>query len=153
LNTHPAEIDDPELPKLIADLARIAPQIKIVLEFHEAVLDDLPRTTKLRKELSALGIGLAYDDFGSGRARLLELADVPPDYLKFDIRLIREIDRAPASRLRLISSFVDAARDLDILTIAEGIERQEEAMVCSQLGFVYGQGYFFGRPKPYEDIN
>jgi EAL domain-containing protein (putative c-di-GMP-specific phosphodiesterase class I) len=152
LNTHPAEIDDPDLPKLIAHHARIAPQIKVVLEFHEAVLDDLPRITTLRKELSDLGIGLAYDDFGSGRARLLELADVPPDYLKFDIRLIRDIDRAPASRLRLISSVVDAARDLGIKTIAEGIERREEAMVCTQLGFIYGQGYYFGRPRPYEQI-
>jgi EAL domain-containing protein (putative c-di-GMP-specific phosphodiesterase class I) len=152
LNTHPAEIDDPDLPKLIADLALIAPQIKIVLEFHEAVLDNLPRITTLREELSAVGIDLAYDDFGSGRARLLELADVPPDYLKFDIRLIREIDRAPASRLRLISSFVEAARDLEIKTIAEGIERQEEAMVCTQLGFIYGQGYFFGRPKPFDSV-
>jgi EAL domain-containing protein (putative c-di-GMP-specific phosphodiesterase class I) len=153
LNTHPAEIDDPDLPELIANHARIAPQIKIVLEFHEAVLDDLPRITTLRKELSDLGIGLAYDDFGSGRARLLELADVPPDYLKFDIRLIRDIDRAPASRLRLISSVVDAARDLNIKTIAEGIERCEEAMVCTQLGFIYGQGYYFGRPKPYDQLS
>jgi EAL domain-containing protein (putative c-di-GMP-specific phosphodiesterase class I) len=153
LNTHPAEVDDPDLPKLISDLVRIAPHIKVILEFHEAVLDDLPRITTLRKDLSDLGIGLAYDDFGSGRARLLELADVPPDYLKFDIRLIRDIDRAPASRLRLISSVVEAARDLDIKTIAEGVERREEAMVCIQLGFIYGQGYYFGRPKPYEQID
>jgi EAL domain-containing protein (putative c-di-GMP-specific phosphodiesterase class I) len=48
---------------------------------------------------------------------------------------------------------VEAARDLDIKTIAEGVERREEAMVCIQLGFIYGQGYYFGRPKPYEQID
>ena len=95
---------------------------------------------------------LAYDDFGGGRARIRELGDVPPDYLKFDIGLVSGIDKAPTSRVRLISGLVTTARDLDILTIAEGIETQAEADICSDLGFAFGQGYLFGHPKPIDQI-
>jgi EAL domain-containing protein (putative c-di-GMP-specific phosphodiesterase class I) len=151
LNTHPAEVDNPELPRLIHKIRSVAPHIRIVLEFHESVLDDLPRIVKLRSEFAELGIGLAYDDFGHGRARFYELADVPPDYLKFDIRLVSNIDKAPESRLRFMSSLVSAANDLDIQTIAEGIERQEEADICAELGFCFGQGFLYGRPKPLQD--
>ena len=42
-----------------------------------------------------LQIGLAYDDFGAGQARLVELVDVPPDYLKFDMKLVQNLQSAP----------------------------------------------------------
>ena len=57
-------------------------------------------------------MGLAYDDFGAGQARLFELAEVPPHYLKFDRRFVNGIDDAPASRQRLVASLVAAAREL-----------------------------------------
>lgn len=153
LNTHPAELKDPDLPELIGDLVTIAPHIRVVLEFHEAVLDDVERISRLRKAFSAMGIGLAYDDFGGGRARIRELGDVPPDYLKFDIGLVSGLDKAPQSRVRLISGLVTTARDLNVQTIAEGIETKEEAQICFDLGFAFGQGYLFGRPKPLEGLD
>lgn len=148
INTHPAELDDPDLPKMIASLLEISPRTRAVLEFHEAVLDDVERIAKLRHEFTRLGVGLAYDDFGGGRARIRELGDVPPDYLKFDIGLVSGIDKAPTSRVRLIAGLVTTARDLNVLTIAEGIETQPEADICFDLGFSYGQGYLFGHPQP-----
>ena len=67
-------------------------------------------------------MGIAYDDFGAGQARLLELAEVPPHYLKFDMSFVRGIDTAPASRQRLLTSLVSVARDLLVYTVAEGVE-------------------------------
>jgi EAL domain-containing protein (putative c-di-GMP-specific phosphodiesterase class I) len=148
LNTHPAELEDPDLPRMIGSLLRISPRTRVVLEFHEAVLDDIERIARLRKEFTQIGVGLAYDDFGSGRARIRELGDVPPDYLKFDIGLVSGIDKAPMSRVRLINGLVTTARDLNVLTIAEGIETQAEADICFDLGFAFGQGYLFGYPLP-----
>ncbi len=46
-------------------------------------------------ELKETDIQIAYDDFGAGRSRLLELIQAPPDYLKFDVSLIRDIHRGP----------------------------------------------------------
>jgi predicted signal transduction protein with EAL and GGDEF domain len=52
----------------------------------------------------------------------------------------------------MISTFVTAAHDLGICTLAEGIECSEEAKVCEQLGFDLAQGFLFGRPMPIHDI-
>ena len=79
---------------------------------HEGALADLESVDKLRTQLARSCVGIAYDDFGAGQARLLELAEVPPHYLKFDMSFVRGIDSAPASRQRLLSSLVSVARDL-----------------------------------------
>ena len=94
---------------------------------------------------------LVYDDFGAGQARLVELAEVPPAYLKFDRSLIKEIDLAPVARARLLEGLATMALELDISIIAEGLERQEELDFCRNLGFSYGQGYLLARPKAYEE--
>jgi EAL domain-containing protein (putative c-di-GMP-specific phosphodiesterase class I) len=107
---------------------------------------------RLRTQLRRAGVGLAYEDFGAGHARLLELALVPPDFLKFDMRFVRGIDAAPPSRQRLLASLVSVARDLLVYTVAEGVETPEEADVCMRLGFTHAQGYHYGRPRPVEEV-
>ena len=89
---------------------------------------------------------LAYDDFGAGQARLLELVDASPDYLKFDIALIRNIDKASATKLQLLQALHDLADDLEIITLAEGVSRAGEARVCRAVGFDLVQGFFYHRP-------
>ena len=72
-------------------------------------------------------IGLAYDDFGAGQARLVELVDVPPDYLKFDMRLVQNLDSASLERQRMLASLVKMVHDLGITPLAEGIETEERS--------------------------
>jgi EAL domain-containing protein (putative c-di-GMP-specific phosphodiesterase class I) len=98
-----------------------------------------------------INVGLAYDDFGAGQARLFELAEAPPHYLKFDRRFVTGLHTAPITRQRLVSSLVAAARELLVKTIAEGVEDQHEADACLRAGFSHGQGYHFGRPRPLTD--
>jgi len=86
------------------------------------------------------------------RPRLLELAEVPPHFLKFDMRFIRGIDAAPPSRRRLLTSLVAVARDLLVYTVAEGVETKAEADVCSEIGFTHAQGFHFGVPRPVEEL-
>jgi EAL domain-containing protein (putative c-di-GMP-specific phosphodiesterase class I) len=151
LNTHPAEFDSAGFLESFDELRRQAPDVDLVIEIHEVALTAPNTMARLREHLSALGIGLAYDDFGTGRARLLDVVEVPPDYLKFDISLIRGIDRLE-SKQRMLENLVGMAIDLGILPAAEGIETVEEADVCRQLGFRYGQGYLLGRPSRAEAI-
>lgn len=96
--------------------------------------------------LGEIGVKIAYDDFGAGQSRFLELVKAPPHYLKFDRCLIQDIHEANPQQLKMIRSLVESARDAGITTLAEGVEKQEEAIVCSELGFQLGQGYYFGRP-------
>jgi EAL domain-containing protein (putative c-di-GMP-specific phosphodiesterase class I) len=146
LNTHPTELLEPDLLTSIERLPAAAPNLHLILEIHEAAIVNVARVAKLRARLAELGIGLAYDDFGAGQARMLELVEVPPDFLKFDARFIRRIDEAPPSKRRLLSSLIAVARDLGVQALAEGVETASEADVCEELGFTHAQGYHFGVP-------
>jgi len=149
VNTHPKEIEDPSA--LIGTLAKsmeMANQMDVVLEIHEAAVTNPKTMQRLHASLRELGIQLAYDDFGAGQARLSELIEARPEYVKFDIGLIRGIDNADENRLRMVRSLVAMVRDLDIKALAEGVETSEEAEVCQEIGFELAQGYFYGRPAP-----
>jgi EAL domain-containing protein (putative c-di-GMP-specific phosphodiesterase class I) len=152
LNIHPAELVQPDLVPSIVEAQKHLPQLRLTLEVHEGALADLEGVDRLRTLLSRSGVGLAYDDFGAGQARLLELAEVPPHYLKFDMSFVRGIDSAPLSRRRLLTSLVSVARDLLVYTVAEGVETAEEADICMRIGFTHAQGFYFGRPRPIEDF-
>lgn len=152
LNVHPAELETPGLVPAVVEARQKMPDLRLTLEVHEGALADLESVDRLRTQLSHSGVGIAYDDFGAGQARLLELAEVPPHYLKFDMSFVRGIDTAPAPRQRLLTSLVSVARDLLVYTVAEGVETAEEAEVCMRLGFTHAQGFFFGRPRPIDEI-
>jgi EAL domain-containing protein (putative c-di-GMP-specific phosphodiesterase class I) len=152
VNVHPSELESPTLVPDVVVLRERFPRLRLTLEVHEGALADLASVDRLRTQLSRAGVGIAYDDFGAGQARLLELAEVPPHYLKFDMLFVRGIDTAPETRQRLLTSLVSVARDLLVYTVAEGVETAEEADVCMRIGFTHAQGYFFGPPRPISEI-
>jgi EAL domain-containing protein (putative c-di-GMP-specific phosphodiesterase class I) len=149
LNTHPRELTD--LPRLIdslRDMRTTYPEHKLALEIHEAAVTEPQAMHELRAVLAELDILLAYDDFGAGQARFVELVEVPPHFLKFDMKLIQGIHQASAARQQMLSTLVRMARDLGIETLAEGVECQDENRTCVQMGFDLGQGFLYGRPAP-----
>jgi EAL domain-containing protein (putative c-di-GMP-specific phosphodiesterase class I) len=152
LNTHPAELERPGLLESLEELRTFAPQVDLVLEIHESALAQTDFISWLRTRLMEINVALAYDDFGAGQARLFELAETPPHYLKFDRRFVTGLDQAPTSRQRLVASLVAAARELRVQTVAEGVETPLEAGACLRAGFSHAQGYHFGRPAPVERI-
>ena len=152
LNTHPAEMEEPGLLESLEELRRSAPHLRLTLEIHESALAQPQFIAWLRTKLTEINVGIAYDDFGAGQARLLELAEAPPHYLKFDRRFICGIDAAPPSRRRLLASLVAAARELLVKTVAEGCETAAEVEVCTALGFTHAQGYHFARPMPLDEL-
>jgi EAL domain-containing protein (putative c-di-GMP-specific phosphodiesterase class I) len=137
------------------ELRDLAPHLDLALEIHEKVLtkEGFVGFPELKKMLSESNIYIAYDDFGAGEARLLELADAPPHYLKFDRRFVMSINQPELrDRRQLLGSLVSLARDLRVKAIAEGIETAEEASTCEEIGFQLAQGYHFGRPSPIDTI-
>ena len=141
-----------ELIESLQRIRNIAPANKIVLEINEKAAADTDEFPRLHDALKKMDMGLAFDDFGVGQTRLVELSKISPDYLKFDMSLIRQIHLAPERLHRMIETFIKASHDLGILTLAEGIECAEEAHVCEQLGFDLGQGFFFGKPVPAHEL-
>jgi EAL domain-containing protein (putative c-di-GMP-specific phosphodiesterase class I) len=152
LNTHPSELSQRGLIESLDELREIAPNLDLALEIHESVLTSPSAIAELRAWLAERNIALAYDDFGAGQARLLELAEAPPHYLKFDQRFIRDLDQAPSAKRRLLESLLALARDLLVRTVAEGIGTAGEARACAEIGFTHAQGFHLGPPRSIEEI-
>jgi EAL domain-containing protein (putative c-di-GMP-specific phosphodiesterase class I) len=148
VNIHPSELVDPHLVRTLEKAQAEVTNLRIVVEIHENSVVNLGWMGRFKDDLGAAGIGLAYDDFGAGEARLNELAEVPPDYLKFDRRLIVNLDRGGLSKRHVVESLVHMVRDLGVIPLAEGIETAGQAEACAEIGFDLAQGFFFGVPRP-----
>ena len=146
LNTHPDELITQRLIDSLFDLRESFPSELIAIEVHESGVTDPGSMRAFLDVLRELEMQLSYDDFGAGRGRLLELAEVPPDVLKFDMQLIRGIDSAPSSRQELLATLVKLAKNEGTQTLAEGVETEAEHEACRQLGFDLSQGFLYGRP-------
>jgi EAL domain-containing protein (putative c-di-GMP-specific phosphodiesterase class I) len=153
VNTHPAEMDDLDLLIFsLRELREKAGERPIVLEIHEASATRQEQMAQLRDALRELNIGLAYDDFGAGQARLVELVEVPPDFLKFDMKLIQGLAKATNDRKQMVAHLVQMVMELGINPLAEGVETPEDHQVCRELGFRTAQGFLYGRPALPKDL-
>lgn len=148
-NNHPAECRD--MDSLMAEMTRLRklyPDLALVFEVHEAAVTDLDVMAEVKRTLRSLDVGLAYDDFGAGQARLLELAEVPSDYLKFDMGLVQGLTSRDSSKYKLLAALTQLIHGFGIETLAEGIETQQEADFCAELEISLLQGFLFSRPQP-----
>ena len=155
LNLSPAAASDPEfLGPLFQEQVQalgIQPD-RIVLEITErtyAVYEGLFREvlSKFRQQ----NFRIAVDDVGTGYSNLSSLADIEPDYLKFDNVFVRGIDRRRVKQ-DLLEALMSFARKMNTQVIAEGIESKEELKVLQDLGVPYGQGFLLARPMPLAEI-
>ncbi len=151
LNTHPKELGQPELTDSLRRMRKRVPHIPLALEIHEGALAEPQVIAELKKHLEELSIGLAFDDFGIGE-RFLQLAEVPPDYLKFDISFVKGLVDASEPKRRLLSMLMAAARDVGAQAIAEGVETAREAEVVKMMDFDLAQGYFYSKPVTLEEV-
>ncbi len=98
------------------------------------------------------GMGLAVDDFGSGYTSLVALSEQPLTELKIDRSYLEEI--ADNNKLlAVVTNIVQLANDIDAVSVAEGIENKEQLDLLRELGCDYGQGYYWSRPIPVEDLS
>lgn len=102
-------------------------------------------------ELKALGIQLALDDFGTGYSSLSSLHLLPVDTVKIDRSFVNQADASAHHRV-LIEATVKVAQSLGMKTVAEGIETVSQADVVRVLSCAKGQGYFYSRPLPPNEL-
>ena len=147
MNTHPSEMKNADV--LLANLRSMReryPALPLVLEIHEDAVADIEMLRRFTAELTAMDVELAYDDFGAGQARLMEMTEVPVKYVKFDIALICGLHKAPEAKQNMVAALVAMTRAMGIQALAEGVEEPEELQLCKQMNFDLIQGYFFGKP-------
>ncbi|WP_245428746.1 EAL domain-containing protein [Rhodoplanes elegans] len=116
------------------------------LEVTENILlDDDDRTIETFQRLRNLGVGIAFDDFGTGYASLSYLKKFPLTRLKIDQSFVRAL--APGTvDAGIVEYTIRLSRLMQLDVIAEGIETQATADLLHAMGCENGQGYLFGRP-------
>lgn len=118
---------------------------RIIFEFTENERVDTHHLLNILRTYRAMGFKTAIDDFGAGYAGLGLLAKFQPDIIKLDMDLIRGIDRDRV-RQRIVKSMLDLLTEMNIQTICEGVETQEELRALQDLGVRLIQGYVIARP-------
>lgn len=153
INTHPKELAAPDsLIASLAELRQSCPEQKLMLEIHEQSVADVNVLRDLKRELGRFNIAIAFDDFGVGQSRLMDMVETKPDLIKFDKAMIDDIHQADSSRLNLLRSMKQLVNSLEIMSLAECVSQQGEYEICSELGFDLYQGYLFGKPQAVDEL-
>ncbi len=120
----------------------------VVLEITErAAVRDFSQFLESVSVLRSLGFTVALDDAGSGYASLQAIAELKPSYLKISNTLVTGLARDAIKR-DVVEMLVRLAARMGALTVAEGIETDEDLACVKSLGVKLGQGYRLGRPAP-----
>jgi EAL domain-containing protein (putative c-di-GMP-specific phosphodiesterase class I) len=117
---------------------------RLVVELTEGGLGQ--PGSRVRQEIAdlrAAGVPVLVDDFGTGAAPLAYLRDLPVDGVKLDMSYAAGIPDDPVAA-RVSRALGALAREMEMVTVAEGIETAEQAVFLHRCGWRYGQGWYFG---------
>lgn len=148
------DLDDLNFPDWVADTARLkgGALTRLVLEVTESRLmrDPLHAVDALGR-LRLKRVGLSIDDYGTGHSSLSQLRDLPFDELKLDQSFVRGAHQRSDLRC-ILESTIRMAQTLDLHTVAEGVETEEEWRLLRELGCEAAQGWFICRALPGDEI-
>lgn len=152
VNVSIAQLADPAFVSDVIDAlqaAHVGPD-RLCLEITESAAMDDPSLVQARLgELTALGVTIAVDDFGTGHSSLAVLHRLPVSVLKIDKSFI---DPLPAAGTATVRTIVTLARALGLSTVAEGIERPDQLRCLTDLGVDTAQGFLLARPVPVGEV-
>ena len=122
---------------------------RLIIEITEtAMLSIVESTAGELLRLRDLGVGIHVDDFGTGFSSISILRDLPVTGLKLDLSFVRNLTSGDSPSNALAQGLAGLAQGLQLVGIAEGVERPEQARLLAEQGWTHGQGYLFGRPQP-----
>ncbi|GJM03665.1 MAG: bifunctional diguanylate cyclase/phosphodiesterase [Rhodomicrobium sp.] len=154
VNISAVQLMDPQLPRQIHQIlidTGLAPH-RLELELTEtAVIKDKTRSLHTIRQIKALGVGIALDDFGSGYSSLDTLRTFPFDKIKLDRTFIDGVKHDKQTKA-IIRAVLALGRSLDIPVLAEGIETLEQMELLQAEGCNEGQGYLLGYPASLDEL-
>jgi diguanylate cyclase (GGDEF)-like protein/PAS domain S-box-containing protein len=115
----------------------------LTLEVTEGIcIHDMDLTISILRKLKDTGISISVDDFGTGYSSLNYIKKLPVDNLKIDMSFVRDVAKDPDAA-SIITAITGLARSLNLKTIAEGVETEEQRNILHLLRCDMGQGYYF----------
>ena len=117
----------------------------VAIEIVESRVNSEKKLIEFVELYKELGFLIVMDDFGAQHSNLDRICLVKPDIIKIDRKLIENLSN-DFYKISIVSSIVDLANRIGILTLAEGVENIDDIIKCYELGINLFQGYFFSRP-------
>lgn len=153
VNISMPQFRDPEFVQMVKNCItkhQVDPE-QIELEITESVVMDEPQiVVESLKDLKSFGVTIAIDDFGTGFSSLSYLQQLPLDRLKVDRSFINEIK--PNQTAFIAETIVTLGNKLGLQTIAEGIEKREQASYMLKLGCDEAQGFLYAKPMRFDEL-
>jgi diguanylate cyclase (GGDEF)-like protein len=124
----------------------------LILEITESsAMENAEQTIRIFEKLRKLGVAISIDDFGTGYSSLSYLHRLPFDSLKIDRSFVSDVKRQ-TENAQILQTIVSLAQNLNLRTVAEGIETVEQMDVLRDLRCDLGQGFLFSKPLPKDEI-
>ncbi len=118
---------------------------------EKALIHNIKNAMILLEKIRNLGVKVILDDFGTGYSSLNYLHNLPIDTLKIDRSFVTSLNESQKSK-SIVKSIVSLAKSLEINIVAEGIEYLEQYDILKNMLVDYGQGYYFYKPQPLEEL-
>jgi diguanylate cyclase (GGDEF)-like protein len=126
---------------------------RLQLEITETVLmHDTLRTQSILRKLDSLGVAIALDDFGTRFSTLNCLRSFPFKKVKIDRSFVHDVSDHQ-DKLAIVRSLADLASELNLRSVAEGVETAVELMAVTSAGYDAAQGFYFSLPVPARALN
>jgi diguanylate cyclase (GGDEF)-like protein/PAS domain S-box-containing protein len=154
VNLSPLQFAFTDLPSNLFDTVRahgLTPD-RVALEVTEsAVVGARTELGPSLDSLSAVGFRLAMDEFGTGFSSLARLVSSPFSAIKLDRSFVTTCSGS-RELMALIQTIVSLGENLDMLSIAEGVESHEELVALQSIGCGYGQGHYLAAPMAFDEL-
>ncbi|MCH6266585.1 EAL domain-containing protein [Neobacillus citreus] len=153
VNLSVRQLYHPNLVNVVREILKATelPPEYLELEITESMMMDKDRALEAIKGLRRLGVQISLDDFGTGYSSLHYLRDFPIDKIKIDQSFIRNCT-SDFNNATIVKMIISMAHHLKIKAVAEGIETKDELIFLQKNSCNHGQGYFFSRPLPPEEL-
>jgi len=154
VNVSPKQFRDPNfIGKVQAALEDAgADPHRLRIEITEGtVIDNIEQTITRLRRLKMLGISFSIDDFGTGYSSLAYLKRLPVDVIKIDQSFVRDIENDSNDAV-IVETIIVMAQHLGLSVIAEGVETEAIRSFLVAKGCYHFQGYLFGRPLPFNEL-
>ena len=128
------------------------PADRLHLELTEtAVLDLQPEVLRQLRQIRDLGVEIGLDDFGTGYGSLTHLRRLPLSFVKIDRSFVSGLGTEPEDE-RIVAAVANLAANLNLRSIAEGVETEDQLRRLRDIGCDQAQGYLLARPMPAREI-
>ncbi|PXF59389.1 MAG: diguanylate cyclase [Deltaproteobacteria bacterium] len=137
--------------KQILDTTCLDPRYLEIELTESIIMHDVEKAIAALCELKEAGLHLSVDDFGTGYSSMNYLKRFPLDTLKIDYSFVKDIT-TDSNDAAIVKATIALAKNLDLATIAEGVETEEQLTFLREQGCDQIQGYLISRPMPAEQV-